>query len=218
MMWFPTLGLMVGGWAAAFYAGCATVWGPVAAAGFSTLASVWLTGGFSSLRARAQAQAGKASCSSRMLHFLSLCELARATLSSTGAFHEDGLADTFDGFGGWYVCFAPSIKCPASSPRRLMACGSRSAPTVCAVCTRAHCISRCSKSTSNTGWRGLEPLDSRCSLRPAGGGWGKLQILRIMKVRGQRRSTCHAISRAGTSRNSSPIPPLCFPAHPPCRA
>jgi len=60
MMWFPLLGAMVGGWAAAFFAAAALLWSPAIAAGWSTLSSVWMT----------------------------------------GCFHEDGLADSFDGFGG----------------------------------------------------------------------------------------------------------------------
>ncbi|GFR39615.1 hypothetical protein Agub_g77 [Astrephomene gubernaculifera] len=60
MMWFPLLGVIIGGWGGVFYNAAAVLWPPAIAAVLSTFATVWLT----------------------------------------GCFHEDGLADTFDGFGG----------------------------------------------------------------------------------------------------------------------
>lgn len=58
--YFPVIGLIVGGWGAAFFLGAALALPPMVAAIISTTATVWLT----------------------------------------GAFHEDGLADACDGFGG----------------------------------------------------------------------------------------------------------------------
>ncbi|KAI9145208.1 cobalamin-5-phosphate synthase-domain-containing protein [Paraphysoderma sedebokerense] len=59
-VYFPLLGVIVGGFGAFWYKVTAEIWHPCLGVVFSTLATVWLT----------------------------------------GAFHEDGLADTFDGFGG----------------------------------------------------------------------------------------------------------------------
>lgn len=60
MCYFPIIGAVIGAWGAVFYNAAAVLLPASAAAGVSTLATVWLT----------------------------------------GCFHEDGLSDCFDGFGG----------------------------------------------------------------------------------------------------------------------
>jgi adenosylcobinamide-GDP ribazoletransferase len=60
VQWFPFIGLIVGGWGAAWLYHLAHLLPPAVAAAASTGATMWLT----------------------------------------GAFHEDGLSDCFDGFGG----------------------------------------------------------------------------------------------------------------------
>jgi cobalamin synthase len=63
MAYFPLLGMLIGGWAAAFYDAAASLWPPLVAAAISMAGTLWLT----------------------------------------GCFHEDGLCDTLDGFGGGWT-------------------------------------------------------------------------------------------------------------------
>lgn len=46
MAYFPVIGIVIGGWGAAWYSAAAALWDPYTAAVVSTMATVWLTGVF----------------------------------------------------------------------------------------------------------------------------------------------------------------------------
>ena len=80
--WFPTIGACIGGWASVWFEASVAVWPePIVAACISTSATVRpLT----------------------LVNFaLRECEkVCHCQVWLTGCFHEDGLGDTLDGFGG----------------------------------------------------------------------------------------------------------------------
>lgn len=100
MAYFPIIGAVVGVWGAAFFAAAAVLWPPIIAAGLSTLATVWLTGGHAPSATAAWLAPSALHQQDGQGGPWRLARLTWGAPVAAGCFHEDGLADCFDGFGG----------------------------------------------------------------------------------------------------------------------